>query len=836
MTPNPQEIQRAGPYHGPRPYQPEYRYPVVFPEHPPYPPYLEQWRWQYPSYPLLGNFNPYVGMALLGDGKEKELPEARYAGETSTVQGVRLPPSNPYAALSDIAFNLFGKSFPECNNMTDMYRPRNHTYSGNPEQANSGAEIGCSKKSPGVLHVDISKTWKGLSSDKAEELLFWEKTFKEVIGRLLHEQLELLEHDRELTHRSFRNREQRQRKFSDGVHYLPISMIDIATTMISCSKEHRRVYHWLASMGNIYKTVAQFVRTHDCFVYHPIDRAGFDVTGGLRIGVKLRDPDNYFQRTVARLSGTPVEVNWVPDMLSFEEYDPITTEGHEFRLIPQYHSTFASDGTEGALEPPHMAYESSAPWLRWDPSIPGFCGTVPFFSCSEERALFADEYLTIGSSPDEHEEYTLRIIITAKSEEFFGGNVKFEKTVRAKVTINIKRKTDSKPATDQVRGFQRLHANKQNNDGGESPQSNTGPIFYQNGKWHEGLPLPPKIDGLSDAKFMLFRDPPDSSARPALLSADRHTSALTAEADAGTSEKGDTPSSPVPLEAPLLVPPLRRQKRFSQNTSPFKLIPKLEPTGLSRMKSDRPDYPRSDSGDKRLHHDIVDMLTMPPQYSQFDEDLEERYRPWEKGSYWRYTNIPAQKKDGCRFHDFSATKSALFSDSNSNESRHPQAGSNKPSSEYLTMNCGRFLTSQPAKPLSGDQSKISKKMTLTAPPSDICPCGFQLCTPPDESKAETSSDEGSAPKNQPPLVREEDKAAFAQMIVQQAEEELRMLGSDIGDIFNSSTGPASAYEWDEIGTDEKSENDADDEDSDPDETNQGVSISGRSPAIEDESF
>ncbi|ODH37029.1 hypothetical protein ACO22_02671 [Paracoccidioides brasiliensis] len=868
-----------------------YGYPSVAPlqtftaESQSYHPYFRRFSLLYSNPPPLEYRNPFVGIAFR-EVNEAGYRETPYAGRRLTEQAtIQLPPPSSARSTSNTIFTFFGNSFPDCRSMIDMFRPRLQVYPGVAENPTPDSVVGSHHEGPRVVNVDITKTWKGLSSDKAQELLFWETTFKRALGYLLHDQFELLEQQHEIKNQAFleiQREHEQQDKILDGTHYLPVNIIDIATAMVNCWKEHRRMYHWLASMGNIYKTIAQFIRCHDCFVYPPVGNNSCLATGGLRIGVKLLDLGKHSKNTITHthISGTPVEVNWAPDVLSFEQFDPITTEGHEFRLMPRYNSTLISSGAESDLEPPHIVYKSSASWLRWDASVSSFSGTVPFCSDSKECVVYPDAHLAYGISRDQSETYTLRIMITATALQYFDTNVRFEKTVRARVTINIKSRNCSRTHPDQRYRFERLLSDSQNTKSVPSPlewrplqqispslerfknpvMSSTVPFVGFPDETQMLMPIS-AYEMYSGDRRSLSQQPFDSFIKPSLVVAKVHIDSES-KVDEGPSGQRITYSPPGPLEGCLNVPPLRRQRRSPHNIHPLKTAVKLGSTLLPRTSIDLPNHPRTESGDKRLQYDIVNMLGMPTRYDKRDKDLETRYRPRGERCYWRGTNISVQEKgSGDPYQGLHASRNAIFSGANSTEEDElyiskyfQEVGldsfqrqvshltkksesnlSRVPSSEPLTMNCEPFLNTRRD---TRAERLPNLEVPWTPPSSEVCPCGYCPCRFPNGAKVRTergtdneagnasgSSDGDSSSDEGPPLIRGKDKAAFARMLVERAEAERHMLGSDIGDIFDSSPTPTSAGDWEDIDTDEEGVSLPEDGDSEEDGTNQGVAIS-----------
>ena len=123
-----------------------------------------------------------------------------------------------------------------------MFRPRFLLYDNHPDPVSLETGPHFARQSPRVDHLDIVKIWKGLSSDKAEELLFWEITFKKSLEELLRSQLEFLQQDPGISSIIYPEPglDATNTPICDRFHYLPISLVDIVNAMIVCSKQRHR--------------------------------------------------------------------------------------------------------------------------------------------------------------------------------------------------------------------------------------------------------------------------------------------------------------------------------------------------------------------------------------------------------------------------------------------------------------------------------------------------------------------------------------------------------------------------------------------------------------------
>ncbi|OAX82757.1 hypothetical protein ACJ72_02894 [Emergomyces africanus] len=847
MTSHPQAPKYADLHHDEIEYLSESQCQFDVPVPQAYCPYFEQRRSQHDDVHPACHLNMLVGLTAFEIGGKSDTRELPHAG-AKLMEQVATQPSqtNSDPPLSNTVFYLFGHPFPECNSMVDIYCPRFQVYPGAADDTKPEFDLGFHNESPTVVHVDIAKSWKGLSSDKAEELLFWETSFRRVLEFLLRDQLELLKQQHDNKIQTLSTREQQKSGHWDRIHYLPISMLDIATAMVNTYREHRRMYHWLASKGNLYKAIAQFVRTHDCFVSPATTMSSFHTPGGLRIGVRLWDVKNYLQGKPIDLSGYPVEVNWASDTLSFVQFDPITAEGHKLCLVPRYNSPLKFSEADGISEPDHIIYKTATPWLRWDASISGFSGTVPFYSSSEEHMMYPEAPLIGGASGEQSKIYTLRIMITATAMEYFDTAVRFERTLRARVTINIKKRKC--PQLNPVQHYTLGHV---------GPENGTCSGVQSSPKWGPMHQPSPKLKWCDDPfigagraldqSWLPSRDPFNSFTGHSLLTNNMDTGLPALSDDDQIGGKNDI-SPPAPLESALRVLPLRCQRRSSHNLNPLKTAPKLGSRVLPQMKTDHPNHLRTESSDKRLRHDIVNMLARQLHRSQNDEDLEMVYRPWGKRSYLRCTGLPVQMKgNGYLGQDRRLQKNAMLSKANSEEDDeayiskyswkmrfgsdqgHPSNGkgrpecniSRTPSSEPLTMDCSRFLNSRKTTRTERDSGM---DLPWTPPASDICPCEFEPCRPAASTYPKTRNGADEDVTELTPLVRGKDKASFVRMSVGRAEEERRTLGSDIGDIFDASLAPTSEDDWEGVDTDEEGVSIPDGGDSDEEQTNEGVPI------------
>ena len=384
---------------------------------------------------------------------------------------------------------ITGYPFPPCRVIADIYRPRLCDYKGVPAELGYDLNLNPRRQAPQLDHIDLVKAWRGLSSDKAEELLFWEAKFREALVDMLRSQVELFDLYSDSVSDSGQSRNEAAR-----LRYFAVDIVDLAISMVAKAKLHGLPsFRWFTSSGNIYTAVAQFIQTHDCFTY-----TGSGVEG-LSIGVILRRK--------SRLDTFPlmpalVEAQWNPDFLSFDQWDYMTVEGDTFCLRPHYRSPSRGWDISSFPSDSGLHFTSSASWLKWDYGQSAFIGMIPFFFSGTEQH---QDNGTIPPNPSDAGEgpYALGIIVTATMTEYFPGGVSYEQTVRARITINVARR----PSPAQVEAV-----NNQNNlsqpveNGDSQEESGSPPKYTPDEKWPNSVYRDDYL-GLNDASSLA----PDSS-------------------------------------------------------------------------------------------------------------------------------------------------------------------------------------------------------------------------------------------------------------------------------------------------------------------------------------
>jgi hypothetical protein len=282
-----------------------------------------------------------------------------------------------------------------------------------------------------IEHLDICTTWKGLTYQKATELLFWEKTFVSILESLIQNQVSWLKDENEIptSPTSANTPSDNGKAVSRSVR---VDFSDVVVNMVCHHNKYGRHHTWFASTSNVYSTVARFVRTRECFfgTGSPMTEkttgdAWLDVQlGPEKIYFDSEKSDPYFENTL--------EIQWHPNIITFHEFDVITQEGHDFVLMPRVCGLTSTDFGPYST----ISYDTSASWLKWDPDVNGFRGRVPL--CSELPHSSSER--VPASQPDRptySDMETMRIIVTAVVTEFFGTAVRWVRKLRSRVSVKV---------------------------------------------------------------------------------------------------------------------------------------------------------------------------------------------------------------------------------------------------------------------------------------------------------------------------------------------------------------------------------------------------------------
>ncbi|EEQ29041.1 hypothetical protein McanMca71_000907 [Microsporum canis] len=309
--------------------------------------------------------------------------------------------------------------FPTWRQTTDVLIPIKHTHKGWSENhfPHPPRPKGL-PKGPEIRHLDITKTWKGLSMAEANELIIWEMAFRATLAAFTSSKLDFIEGYVVDIEHGLRGKDW------PVFRRLPFNTVDLAERLVKIVKSQPGYRGLFESLGDLQKWAVQFICLHDCFT------GGECAVNELLMGVKVLP---YGMRNMGYKSpGSTVDIRWEPHYLSFDGTDWKCVEGHEFNLIPQYNCA-PIGGTVMSVK-----FSTSSRWLTWDPTNQRFFGIMPFFSDRRTRQFFDD--LTITCNNPGVYSYSVLITVCGNATIYFGSNIRFEQAVRARITVDVLRR------------------------------------------------------------------------------------------------------------------------------------------------------------------------------------------------------------------------------------------------------------------------------------------------------------------------------------------------------------------------------------------------------------
>ncbi|KAK2834859.1 hypothetical protein FQN49_006845 [Arthroderma sp. PD_2] len=334
------------------------------------------------------------------------------------------PGQDPRILGSCDSLNLFGistigESFFNWRHPTEVFIPTKHTHKGWSENhfPHPPRPVRL-EKGPEIRHLDILKTWSGLTMDEAAELMLWNESLRVTLSAMLPGKLEFIDGYVVQIDQGLRGKDW------PVFQRLPYDVAKVAEEMVKYVRGKRSYQGLFEISGDIEKMAAKFVRIHDCFT------GGDCAAGELLLGVKVLP---YGMRNLGYDSpASLVDVRWEPHYLSFDGTDWKATEGEKFTLIPKYNCA-PMDDVEMSVE-----FLTPSVWLSWNPELQQFAGIMPFFSRPGLRAHHGDPTITCGDP--KVNSYSVLITVIGKSTVHFGPNSRFEHIVRARITIDVLRK------------------------------------------------------------------------------------------------------------------------------------------------------------------------------------------------------------------------------------------------------------------------------------------------------------------------------------------------------------------------------------------------------------
>ena len=302
----------------------------------------------------------------------------------------------------------------------DFCVPLTRSHPGDEDQRREALH-GDAGRSLTVEHVDISTAWNGLSDVDAKELFRVHRAFVSTLEKMLATKLWQI------------YQQLQQQDFAGNI--IPIHTLFSAGIVRGISFCRDQLASGMAealysSKENAAKATSGFLRLYlmatDALVQHHGDGSR-DTSITVRVRCDSLSPMSY----------PVVDAAWVPDSIIFEGLDESAIEGRSFCIVPKYYSKSAFRPT---CLPKNVKYSiesesrHSLSWLAWDDGVAGFKGIVPFYyGANGYDRRTASTFL----DPSESSSKMLKIIVQATLVDDNGSSVRYERILRARLTIRV---------------------------------------------------------------------------------------------------------------------------------------------------------------------------------------------------------------------------------------------------------------------------------------------------------------------------------------------------------------------------------------------------------------
>ncbi|KAL1619679.1 hypothetical protein SLS54_006616 [Diplodia seriata] len=315
--------------------------------------------------------------------------------------------------LRKIHFRLESDTLPARESYLDLYVPEFHQY-------------GSSIDRP-VRHLDITSTWRKLSTTHAAELKFWEDMFAAVLEYTISNHLiDLVDdmHDCNID-RYPGDLDGRICAFVNklGGRTFPVNVREIATCMLELYERHGCQHQWFASSGNLYNALCEFLRTRDCFLDAPLHPT-----------IKVTFAASFSPQNEPAVVGV---LRRFGPVMGFTRLDAFTTEDAWCEIHPTYVEPTLDPNYASFLKRPE--YRLASDWVKfdWDSGVQGFRGYVrpmPSLGAAGVRTC-------------------LNVDLAAVSRRVFPDGVVFERNLRVRIklyTAKLATKMNDDGRTDSV--------------------------------------------------------------------------------------------------------------------------------------------------------------------------------------------------------------------------------------------------------------------------------------------------------------------------------------------------------------------------------------------------
>lgn len=219
---------------------------------------------------------------------------------------------------------------------------------------------------------------------------------------------------------------------SMGGKTLAVNVGEIVSCMLELYKRHGDQYQWLASSGNFFNAMCEFLRTRDCFLDtppHPTVKVTFSAS--------------------LSAQGEPSiigDLKRFGPLVAFNRLDAFTSEDAWCHIYPSYAEPILDSLYPSFLGRPE--YRLASDWIKfeWNSAVDGFSGYVrPNPKCGDEVNT------------------RLNVDLATVSKRFFPGGVAFERTLRVRIKLSVCRVSkistaspkESLPHLERCRGNRR---------------------------------------------------------------------------------------------------------------------------------------------------------------------------------------------------------------------------------------------------------------------------------------------------------------------------------------------------------------------------------------------
>ncbi|KAL8772772.1 MAG: hypothetical protein Q9209_002117 [Squamulea sp. 1 TL-2023] len=294
---------------------------------------------------------------------------------------------------------------------------------------------------PVVALINSVTTWKGLTLNDCETLMFIQGYTKVCIEQLLQPQFilfraQIFDQLRSMSQQSHEDTSCKESSVLLRFRFDRIQLVQAVSEALDGTAKHDGKQHETSSE----RLLMLYLWSLNCLLDVPCQDSKRTA-----IDVRFRSCGS----SVALFpSLNQAEVASVPDYLSFEGLNVLPPEGSSIVIKPHYHANLSQK-----LDGPHLQVcyhiESNHPWLYWDQETRAFRGHVPRFSRSQDVQAECGQVSRLISHYSYPVIHLLRIEVKAIAVfGYAGSKVRLERTIREKITLRVLPPQSDKPGAD----------------------------------------------------------------------------------------------------------------------------------------------------------------------------------------------------------------------------------------------------------------------------------------------------------------------------------------------------------------------------------------------------